>query len=156
MLVLLVAVEVVACGYLDSFGGSIIFYSLLFVSLFFGTFGVIYVLNAFGALTNDWLADVERMEWTTPVYWSWLYQKRRREWSANVTIIAAGFASFIGAFLCYGLFSSENSSIGFFVAFILLMVEALCWYKGFWKPRTESPRLQIPPSVEAEWSDKRL
>lgn len=156
MLVLFVAVEVVACGFLDSFGGSIVFYSLLFVALFFGTFGVIYILNVLGAATNDWVADVERMEWTTPVYWAWLYENKRREWSANVTVMAAGFAIFIGAFLCYGLFSSGNSSIGFLVASVLLMVVALCWYKGFWKPRTEAPRLEVPPSVEAEWRDKRL
>ncbi len=73
-----------------------------------------------------------------------------------MTIFAAGFAIFLGTILCYGLFSAENSSIGFIAGLALLIVVAICWYKGFWTPRTETLKPRISPRVEAEWRDKRL
>ncbi len=156
LLAVLVAAVAVGWAAPDKFGGAIAVYTFVFVGLFFGAFGLLWGASVRDASVNDWVADVGRMEVSSRHYGTWLYENRRRQWAAEVTLVAVGFAVFIGAFLCSGTFSYENSIVGFVTALVLLMTVALCWYRGFWKPRTETPAPQVPQSVEAEWRDKRL
>ena len=156
LLAVLVAVLAAGLGFRPSYGGAIAVYTFVFVALFFGWFGLMWCGAYFGTSVSDWVADVRRMAWTTPDYWIWLYENRQREWAAVMTLWSVGIAIFFGAVLCNGTFSFENSVVGFGATLAILTVVALCWYKGFWKPRTRVPTLDIPPSVEAEWRDKRL
>lgn len=55
------------------------------------TFGLAWGGIAYDASVNDWVADVERMAWTTKHYWTWLYENRRREWVVAMTLFSMGF-----------------------------------------------------------------
>jgi hypothetical protein len=156
LLAVLVAALAVGLAVPDKFGGAIAVYTFLLVGLFFGTFGLLWGASILDASVNDWVAGIRRMEVFSEHYWTWLYENRRRQWAAEVTLFALGLAVVIGAFLCSGTLSHELSFVGFVTAVLLLMTVALCWYKGFWKPRTEAPAPRVPQSVEAEWRDKRL
>ena len=156
LLAVLVVALAVGWAVPDKVGGAIAVYTFLLVGLFFGTFGLLWGANVLDASVNDWVAGIERIEWSSEHYWTWLHENRRRQWAAEVTLFALGFAVVIGVFLGSGTFSHEHSVVGFVTALPLLMTVALCWYKGFWKPRTEAQAPQVPRSVEAEWRDKRL
>ncbi len=156
VVMLFAGLEVVACGFLNTFGSAIIVYTLLFTVLFFVVFSVLYWLHSLGADIHPWVSDVERMNCFSQVYWVWLFENRRREWAADMTMLAVGTTIFFGAVLAYGQFSFTDAFIGFSAAIVLLIVTALYWYRGFWKPRTEERKPRVPAEVEAEWRDRKL
>lgn len=159
---LFILIETVGFIFWNTFAGAIALFSILFSFIFFGFHLLSYISCVFQANVNPWVSDVDRMEWHcfNPMYLTWLFENNRREWAAYTTLIDALLTPFFGIILFYfitnGKFNFEDSSTGFFVSCGFLAMLALCWYKGFWKPRTREPPMRVPDSVEAEWKDRNL
>jgi hypothetical protein len=116
-------------------------YVLIFTATFFGLFFLFYLSAIFYAEANPWVSKVDEMEWCfNPMYMPWLFSTNKRKWACYATIISALLSPFFGALIFYifmnGMIDFNSSLIGFSVASGFLILLALSWYEGFWKPRT--------------------
>lgn len=124
----------------DTFGPAVTVCILLFTFLFFGFFLVIALFSAFGASANPWLKDVEHMNgfFFNPVIMAWLFEKHVVEWAAFATGISVIFTLIFGSLLLYLEYSLQKSLIGSLIGLPYLVLLAICWYKGFWEPKSQN------------------
>ena len=153
-----VVIESISVSTWSSYGIAITVITLLFASLFFGFFILFFLSSAIGSSIDDWVKDIERGGGITApgLYFTWLYENNRREWAVWETIISVISSLFFGSFLLYGVFAYDILLPAYFIGTGFLTVIAICWFEGYWKPKTRKSPIEVPESIKAEWADKRL
>ena len=157
-LLFLIVIESISVLSWSSYGIAITVITLLFASLFFGFFFFFFLSSTIGSSIDDWIKDIERGEGIVApgLYLTWLYENDRRKWAVWETIISAISSLFFGSLLFYGAFAYDILLPAYFIGVGFLVVLAVCWFEAYWKPRTRKLPTEIPESVKAEWTDKRL
>jgi hypothetical protein len=96
-----------------------------------------------------------------PMYFTWLFAKRRLEWAYWTTFISAALALLTSLlFVTLSEITSRTYLIyGFLTGIAFLAFLTTCWIKGFCKKiwaDWEETEQTVPERVEQEWRDKNL
>lgn len=113
--------------------GATIYSSWIFVFSFLGLFFVIYVVLEISLLFNDWVYDVEGMNFLgNPMFMTWLYATDRKRWIgwAVPMIAVAGilFGVAFGIIIFWGHITQESFLVGSFFSILLLFLFSFIAY----------------------------
>jgi len=85
--------------------GSTIVISIISIFLFLGIFGLSYVIYTFDVSFNEWVYEVEDMDfWFNSSFITWLFAKHPKRWAKWQTVITLILAIYLGVFLFWAVF----------------------------------------------------
>ncbi|MGB9671530.1 MAG: hypothetical protein ACPLZY_00105 [Candidatus Norongarragalinales archaeon] len=116
--------------------GASIILSIVNIFLFLALFGLSHIASAFYLSFNDWVYDVDDMDfWFNPSFMTWLFAKHRKRWAKWQTCLNLIFGIFYGVTL-FGLFSYRNLTsdaffTGIFITIPITSLFSFIFYKAY-------------------------
>lgn len=103
-----------------------------------------YLITDFQAGNNDWVEDVQYMDWLfNPMYSAWLFANHRRKFLRNCTISAVLYGFPFGVLISFLVsnwwttIAASDLAWGYFGSLALTAIVALVCYEGICKPLTQ-------------------
>ncbi len=117
--------------------GSTIVLSILMAFVFLAGFFLSGISSAFSLSFNEWVYDVEDMDfWFNRSFMTWLFAKDRKRWAKWQTCANLIFAVSFGVLLFWSLFRRNLTGGSFFVGISLAVPVTLLFSFAFYKEYT--------------------
>lgn len=118
-----------------TFVGSSIVLSILSIFLFLIGFCLAYMGSAIHLSFNEWVYDVEDMDfWFNPSFMTWLFAKHRKRWAKWQTCPNLVFGIYLGAVIFWLFYNKsvtqDSFSIGIYMS-IITSLFAFVFYKTY-------------------------
>jgi hypothetical protein len=128
--------------------GAAVVLSLIDLVVFLGLFGFSYAVTAFRLSNNDWVHDVEDMDfWFNPMFDTWLFAKDRKRWAKWTVGGTAIVTLFLGPWLFF-LFSYKSVTLDTFFAGVLVTIPVTLLFSFvFYKTYTSGIQATDEPRV---------